>query len=151
MELGRSAPMLMSASPGRGGGDGAGAGPSAASYRVIDNDRQIPQHRQWSVEFVAELRPGELDQVIKIVSRRPSCYPPRTFAALKDQGRHLRALTQALRVRRRTTPARAGLRGRCRRLPPNRAAPPLGPFGALLMAAAHASIFLDEAITARSF
>ena len=46
MELGRSAPM-MSASPGRGGGDGAGAGPSAASYRVIDNDRQIPQHRQW--------------------------------------------------------------------------------------------------------
>jgi hypothetical protein len=100
---------------------------------------------------VAELRAGELDQVIKIVSRRPSCYPPRTFAALKDQGRHLRALTQALRVRRRTTPARAGLRGRCRRLPPNRAAPPLGPFGALLMAAAHASIFLDEAITARSF
>jgi hypothetical protein len=50
MELGRSAPMLMSASPGRGGGDGAGAGPSAASYRVIDNDRQIPQHRQWGAE-----------------------------------------------------------------------------------------------------
>ena len=38
MELGRSAPMLMAASPGRGGGDGAGA---AASYRLIGNDRKF--------------------------------------------------------------------------------------------------------------
>ena len=46
MELGRSAPMLMSASPGRGGGDGAGAGRAQRGYGVIGNDRQIPQHRQ---------------------------------------------------------------------------------------------------------
>ena len=38
LELGRPAPMLTSASPGRGGGDGAGA---AASYRVIGNDRKF--------------------------------------------------------------------------------------------------------------
>jgi hypothetical protein len=36
MELGRSAPMLMSASPGRGGGDGAGAGPSGVVVRDAD-------------------------------------------------------------------------------------------------------------------
>ena len=38
LALGRPAPMLTSASPGRGGGDGAGA---AASYRVIGNDRKF--------------------------------------------------------------------------------------------------------------
>ena len=38
MELGRSAPMLTSASPGRGGGDGAGAGraqPATGSSTTI--------------------------------------------------------------------------------------------------------------------
>ena len=38
LALGRPAPMLTAASPGRGGGDGAGA---AASYRVIGNDRKF--------------------------------------------------------------------------------------------------------------
>ena len=38
LALGRPAPMLTAASPGRGGGDGAGA---AAGYRVIGNDRKF--------------------------------------------------------------------------------------------------------------
>ena len=61
LELGRPAPMLTSASPGRGGGDGAGA---AASYRVIGNDRKfrstdsdrVAQCRALSPDFPAGAR-----------------------------------------------------------------------------------------------
>ena len=38
-------------------------------------------------EIVAKLRPSELEQVIKLVGRCPSCYPPGTFAALNDRRR----------------------------------------------------------------
>ena len=34
-------------------------------------------------EIVAKLTPSELEQVIKIVGRSPSCYPPGAYAALK--------------------------------------------------------------------
>ena len=34
-------------------------------------------------EIVAKLTPAELEQVIKIVGRSPSCYPPGAYAALK--------------------------------------------------------------------
>jgi hypothetical protein len=36
-------------------------------------------------EIVAKLRPGELDQVIKLVSRSPRCYPPGALDALKGR------------------------------------------------------------------
>jgi hypothetical protein len=36
-------------------------------------------------EIVAELGPGQLEQVIKIVGRSPSCYPPGTLDALKGR------------------------------------------------------------------
>jgi hypothetical protein len=35
-------------------------------------------------EIVAKLRPGELEQVIKLVGRSPRCYPPGTLDALKS-------------------------------------------------------------------
>ena len=37
--------------------------------------------------IVAKLRPSELEQVIKLVGRCPSCYPRGTLAALKDRRR----------------------------------------------------------------
>jgi hypothetical protein len=41
-------------------------------------------HERRSVaEIVAKLTPGELEQVIKLVARCPSCYPPRMLDALK--------------------------------------------------------------------
>ncbi len=36
-------------------------------------------------EIVAKLTTAELEQVIKIVGRTPSCYPPGVYAALKDK------------------------------------------------------------------
>ena len=36
-------------------------------------------------EIVAKLRPGQLEQVIKIVGRSPSCHPPGTLDALKSR------------------------------------------------------------------
>lgn len=36
-------------------------------------------------EIVAKLAPGELEQVIKLVGRSPSCHPPGALAALKDR------------------------------------------------------------------
>jgi hypothetical protein len=36
-------------------------------------------------EIVAPLSPAELEQVINIVGRSPSAYPPRVYAALKDK------------------------------------------------------------------
>jgi hypothetical protein len=44
-------------------------------------------HERSVDEIVAKLRPSDLDQVIKLVGRCPSCYPPGTFAALKDRRR----------------------------------------------------------------
>jgi hypothetical protein len=44
-------------------------------------------HERSVDEIVAKLRPSELEQVIKLVGRCPSCYPPGTLAALKDRGR----------------------------------------------------------------
>ena len=46
MELGRSAPMLTWASPGRAAAM-CRRRSRAARYGVIGNDRQILQHRQW--------------------------------------------------------------------------------------------------------
>jgi hypothetical protein len=34
-------------------------------------------------EIVARLSPAQLEQVIKIVGRSPSCYPPGAYAALE--------------------------------------------------------------------
>ena len=45
--LGRSAPMPDVGFAGSGRRRWCRRRSSAASYRVIDNDRQIPQHRQW--------------------------------------------------------------------------------------------------------
>jgi hypothetical protein len=36
-------------------------------------------------EIVARLSPAELEQVIKIAGRSPSCYPPGVYAALKGK------------------------------------------------------------------
>jgi hypothetical protein len=44
-------------------------------------------HERSVDEIVAKLRPSELEQVIKLVGRCPSCYPPGTLAALKDRRR----------------------------------------------------------------
>jgi hypothetical protein len=46
-------------------------------------------HERSVDEIVAKLRPGELEQVIKLVGRCPSCYPPGTLDALKGR-RHTR-------------------------------------------------------------
>jgi hypothetical protein len=57
MELGRSAPMLTSASPGRGGGDGAGAGraqrgtgssATIAKFRSTDSGQRPTMRPLWS-------------------------------------------------------------------------------------------------------
>jgi hypothetical protein len=45
---------------------------------------------EWGIgggidEIVTKLRPSELEQVIKLVGRSPSCYPPGTFDALKGR------------------------------------------------------------------
>jgi hypothetical protein len=39
-------------------------------------------HEHSVDEIVAELRPGELEQVIKLVGRCTNCYPPGTFDGL---------------------------------------------------------------------
>jgi hypothetical protein len=39
-------------------------------------------HEKSVDEIVAKLSPTELGQVINIVGRSPSCYPPGTYAAL---------------------------------------------------------------------
>jgi hypothetical protein len=44
-------------------------------------------HERSVDEIVAKLQPSELEQVIKLVGRCPSCYPPGTLAALKDRRR----------------------------------------------------------------
>jgi hypothetical protein len=36
-------------------------------------------------EIVAKLSPAELEQVVNIVGRSPSCYPPGVYAALKGR------------------------------------------------------------------
>jgi hypothetical protein len=40
-------------------------------------------HERSVVDIVAKLRPGELEQVINLVGRCPSCYPPGTLDTLK--------------------------------------------------------------------
>ena len=40
-------------------------------------------HERSVNQITAKLTPGELEQVIKIVGRSPSCYPPGAYAALK--------------------------------------------------------------------
>jgi hypothetical protein len=42
-------------------------------------------HERSVGEIVANLRPGELEQVIKLVGRRPSCYPPGALDVLKGR------------------------------------------------------------------
>jgi hypothetical protein len=42
-------------------------------------------HERSVDEIVAKLEPGELEQVIKLVGRSPSCYPPGTLDALKGR------------------------------------------------------------------
>ncbi len=42
-------------------------------------------HERTVDEIVAKLAPGELEQVIKLVRRSPSCYPPGTLDALKGR------------------------------------------------------------------
>jgi hypothetical protein len=42
-------------------------------------------HERSVDESVAQLRAGELEQVIKLVGRCPSCYPPGTLDARKDR------------------------------------------------------------------
>jgi hypothetical protein len=39
-------------------------------------------HERSVADIVVKLRPGELEQVIRLVSRCPSCYPPGTLDAL---------------------------------------------------------------------
>ena len=60
-------------------------------------------------EIVAKLSPAELGQVINIVGRSPSCYPPGTYVALKGKrnGASLQpetAPTPAVTAAQRTTP-----------------------------------------------
>ena len=40
-------------------------------------------HEHSVNEIAARLAPNELEQVIKIVGRSPSCYPPGAYAVLK--------------------------------------------------------------------
>jgi hypothetical protein len=42
-------------------------------------------HERSVDEIVTKLRPGELEQVIKLVGRNPGCYPPGTLDALKGR------------------------------------------------------------------
>jgi hypothetical protein len=43
-------------------------------------------HERSVDEIATKLVPGELEQVIKLVGRSPSCYPPGTLDALKGRG-----------------------------------------------------------------
>jgi hypothetical protein len=42
-------------------------------------------HERSVADIVAKLRPGELEQVMRLVGRCPSCYPPGTLDALKGR------------------------------------------------------------------
>ena len=57
------------------------AAAEAVSETVIAAVLLLHEHRVD--EIVAKLTPSELEQVIKIVGRSPSCYPPGAYAALK--------------------------------------------------------------------
>jgi hypothetical protein len=55
-------------------------------------------HERSIDEIVPKLRPGELEQVIKLVGRSPSCYPPGTLDTLKaGDTRRRRSTSRALR------------------------------------------------------
>ena len=70
--------VLDSASLRRAATEGVSETVIAANYLL---------HERSVDEIVAKLRPSELEQVIKLVGRCPSCYPPGTLAALKDRRR----------------------------------------------------------------
>jgi hypothetical protein len=46
-------------------------------------------HERSVDEIVTKLKPRELEQVIKLVGRCPSCYPPGTFDAVKGRSHAL--------------------------------------------------------------
>jgi hypothetical protein len=52
-------------------------------------------HERSVDEIVAKLRPGELEQVIKLVGRCPSCYPPAANIPPTSVHRAMRALARA--------------------------------------------------------
>jgi hypothetical protein len=66
--------VLDSASVRRAAAEGVSETVIAAIYLL---------HERSVADIVAKLRPGELEQVIKLVERCPSCYPPGTLEALK--------------------------------------------------------------------
>ena len=88
MELGRSAPMLMSASPGRGGGDGAGAGraqPATGSSTTIAKFRSTDSgaSSSWLSSGPASLiRSSKSSVGFRVAIRLERSPPSRTRAAI---------------------------------------------------------------------